>query len=157
MSEKQPSKVDPVGSYDDTLDEHRECDQFIARLEASLDSPPDEAGLWVGGLLEHLPGLARTLREHFNAEESGSLFTDLPRRRPRFASRLEALKDEHPGILDEVNKIIDLAGGLHDGKLHELRGLNARIQLFVARLRRHEAVENELIFEVYWDDIGAGD
>jgi hypothetical protein len=96
------------------------------------------------------------MREHFEAEEEGPLF-ELPLRRPRFATRLEALKDEHPRLLAEAVRITEIVAGMRNAELFELREINARIQLFVARLRRHEATENELIYEAYWDDIGCGD
>ncbi|MDH3626683.1 MAG: hemerythrin domain-containing protein [Acidobacteriota bacterium] len=157
MVDEQHPGAKKRGALDHTLDEHRECDRWVAKLEDCLDSHPDSSGQWVGRLLEHLPGLARTLREHFVTEEQGPLYADLPTRRPRIASRVEALKLEHPGMLVEIDQIIDATGGLREAELYELRELNARIQLFVARLRRHEAAENELIFEAYWDDIGVGD
>jgi len=157
MSDEQRSETSKEESIQNTLDEHRECMQFVSALEACLDRQPDGSGRWVADLLEHLPGLARTMREHFEGEERGPLYGDLPQRRPRTATRLEALKVEHPLMLAEIAKIIDIAGDMGDAEIYELRELNARIQLFVARLRRHEAAENELIFEVYWDDVGTGD
>jgi hypothetical protein len=157
MSDEQHTGSGRKDAIQDTLDEHRECMQIVSEIEACLDSQPDDSDRWVGRLLEHLPVLARTMREHFKDEEGGSLFTELPQRRPRIAPRLEALKDEHPRMLVEIEKIIEIAGGLREAEIYELRELNARIQLFVARLRRHEAAENELIYEVYWDDIGTGD
>jgi hypothetical protein len=157
MSDEQHTGTGRTESIQDTLDDHRECMQIVSEIEACLDRQPDDSGRWVGRLLEHLPELARTMREHFVDEERGALFTELPLRRPRIADRLEALKDEHPRMLSEVEKIIEIAGGLKEAEIYELRELNARIQLFVARLRRHEAAENELVYEVYWDDVGTGD
>ena len=157
MSDKQRNETKEPQPFQETLDEHRECMQYVVALEACLDRRPDNAGLWIGGLLEHLPGLARTMREHFEAEEKGALFTDLPRRNPMVYARLKILKEEHPLLLREVERIIEIISGLREAELYELREVNARIQLFVARLRRHEATENELIFEAYWDDYGTGD
>jgi len=157
MSDKQQDKTKEAQQFQGTLDEHRECMQYVVALEACLDRRPDDAGLWIGGLLEHLPGLARTMREHFEAEEEGALFTDLPKRNPMVHARLKVLKEEHPRLLHDVERIMEITAGLRDAELYELREINARIQLFIARLRRHEATENELIFEAYWDDYGTGD
>jgi hypothetical protein len=150
----EPGKTD---SFQETLDDHRECMEVVSEMEACLDQPPDDSARWVARLLERLPGLARTMREHFEDEEGGLLYAELPQRSPHIAVRLAALKEEHPRMLDEIEKTIDIAGSLREAELHELRELNARIQLLVARIRRHEAAENELIFEAYWEDIGAGD
>jgi uncharacterized protein (UPF0335 family) len=157
MSEKQRTDVAKTGSMQETLDEHRACMQRVSDLEACLDCHPEDSDRWVARLLEHLPPLARTMREHFQDEEGGDLFSDLSLRRPWIVARLESLKEEHPQLLQEIEKIIDVAGKMRAAEIYELRELNARIQLFVARLRRHEAAENELIFEVYWDDFGVGD
>ncbi len=157
MPDDQRSGTGKTDSFQDTLDDHRECMQVVSELEACLDQPPDDPSRWVARLLEHLPGLARTMREHFEDEEGGLLFAEIPHRRPRFAVRLEALKEEHPRLLVEIAKVTKAAGNLRGAEVYELRELNARIQLLVARLRRHEAAENELIFEIYWDDIGTGD
>jgi iron-sulfur cluster repair protein YtfE (RIC family) len=157
MTDKQDNDTKDEQPFQDTLDEHRECMQYIVAVEACLDRRPGDSGRWIGRLLEHLPGLARTMREHFEAEEHGALFTDLPARNPMVHVRLATLKEEHPRLQREVERIIEIIGGLGEPELYELREINARIQLFIARLRRHEATENELIFEAYWDDYGVGD
>lgn len=157
MTDRPTTEKNENSRYQGTLDEHRECMQYVTALEECLDRRPDDSGRWIGGLLQHLPGLARSMREHFEAEEEGPLFTELPAKRPVVGARLEALKEEHPKLLREVDRIIEIVSGMRDAELYELREINARIQLFVARLRRHEASENELIFETYWDDVGTGD
>ncbi|MEE8412172.1 MAG: hemerythrin domain-containing protein [Acidobacteriota bacterium] len=157
MPDDRPTGTWKTDSFQETLDDHRECMQVVSEIEACLDQPPDNAGQWVAQLLQRLPGLARTMREHFEDEEGGLLYAELPRRRPHLAVRLAALKEEHPRMLVEIEKTIDIATHLREAELYELRELNARIQLLVARIRRHEAAENELIFEAYWEDIGTGD
>ena len=106
MSDKKRNETKEAQPFQGTLDEHRECMQYIVALEACLDRRPDDAKLWIGGLLEHLPGLARTMRGHFEAEEEGALFTDLPKRNPMVHTRLEVLKEEHPRLLREVERIM---------------------------------------------------
>lgn len=157
MPDEKRTEKNKTESIQDTLDDHRECMQVVSEVEACLDRQPDDPVRWVARLLEHLPVLLRTMREHFVDEEGGQLYGELPTRRPQVAARLDALKNEHPHMLAEIEEIIDVAGDLRRAELYELRELNARVQLLVARLRRHEAAENELIYEVYWDDIGAGD
>jgi hypothetical protein len=157
MADERNSKMDAPASIQHALDEHRECMAYVTKLEACLDHQPDDTSRWIGQLLDHLPGLARTMRDHFEDEERGPLFSELPQRHPRIGDRLDALKNEHPRMLAEIDKIIELTGGMRDAEVYELRELNARIQLFVARLRRHEAAENELMYELYWNDLGTGD
>ena len=151
---KLTREVEPSGA---TLDEQRRCMQVVSELEACIDEQPGDTGRWVSRLVEHLPALARTMRNRFEEEKSERLYSELSRRRPQIVTRLEDLKAEHPRMLTEIDNIVDVVSGMRDVELDELRELNARIQLLVAQFRRHEAVENELIHEVYWNDIGAGD
>ena len=50
------------------------------------------------------------------------------------------------------------AEGLEDGaepyRLHEL---NARVQLLIAKIQRHESEENEIVLDAHWSDLGMGD
>jgi len=157
MAHRPTTETNRGEPFRETLDEHRACMRYVEALEACLDRRPDDTRVWVAELLQHLPGLARSMREHFEAEEDSALFKELPLRNPTVSDRLDALKQEHPRLMREVERIIEITDSDRRLELHELRELNARIQLFVARLRRHEATENELIFEAYWDDYGTGD
>jgi ElaB/YqjD/DUF883 family membrane-anchored ribosome-binding protein len=150
MSEKD---TDPRS----TIDNHRDCMRIVAEVEACLDRPPDREGQWLAELRDKLPALAETLRGHFADEEHEYLYTELPAQKPRFADRLAALKSEHRSMLEEVDEAISRAGKVEGGELHELRELNACVQLLVATIRRHEAEENEIVLRAYWHDVGAGD
>ena len=157
MPDKIGNSPDKVLSIGNPPTERRPWMQLITDLQACLDRQPDDSGRWVGQMIDQLPVLAKTMRDQFEEEEGGKLYSEISRRRPQVAARLEDLKGEHPVMLTEIDKIIDVVNGMRDAELNELGELNARIQLLVARLRRHETAENELIYDVYWNDIGAGD
>jgi len=139
-----------------TLDEHRECMALVAEIERCLDRTPDARG-WLDELRDKLPRLADKLVHHFEDEESHYLYREVPLTFPRFASTLDKLKSEHAEILDAARATIDRTRTLRSAEMHELRELNARIQLLVATIRRHEAEENEILLRAYWHDVGAGD
>jgi hemerythrin-like domain-containing protein len=144
-------------SLDGILDEHRECMQIVAEVEACLDEAPDREGRWMGRLLPKLEVLAGRLRSHFRGEEEASLYREVPERFPRFADRLERLLSEHAEILERAEDLARRAGALDHTRIHELREFNAGAQMLVASIRRHEAEENEVILSAHWQEVGEGD
>jgi hypothetical protein len=148
-----PNRTD----FDETLREHRGCMQAVAAVEECLDRAPDREGHWLGALLSVLPNLADTLEAHFSAEKDTSLYTELPVKCPEFAVKLNGLLAEHDRILDSARSLIGEAGALREPRIYELRELNARAQVLLATIRRHEAEENEIIMRAHWEESGCGD
>jgi hemerythrin-like domain-containing protein len=144
-------------SLEAILDEHHECMQIVADVEACLDEHPDREGRWMGRMLPRLEALAGTLRSHFKKEEQASLYREVPERFPRFADRLQRLASEHTEILERASDLVRRAGALDHTRIHELREFNAGVQMLVANIRRHEAEENEVILGAHWQEFGEGD
>lgn len=142
---------------DETLEEHRGCMKLVADVEDCLDRKPDDPVLWLENLRGRLKHLADSLRRHFKSEETGPLFTDVATSHPRLTPQLDRLLEEHTTMLSEIGAALTQAEGLERPEVFELRELNARIQLLVARIRRHEAEENELVLRAYWNETGVGD
>jgi hypothetical protein len=142
---------------DSTLDEHRECMQIVGEVETCLDGQPDREGRWMGRLLPQLQNLAAMLRTHFCGEEQTALYQEIPVKNPQYADTLERLVGEHGQILDRVDALVQKAGQIDQTRIHELREFNAGVQLLVASIRRHEAEENEVVLNAYWQEVGAGD
>jgi hypothetical protein len=138
-------------------EEHRGCMEVVAEVERCLDCQPDREGRWVSRLLESLPRLATTLRNHFEVEQQGPLYRQLPISFPRFAQRLEQLEAEHVRILEVVDGALARARNLQSAEMYEIRELNAQVQLIVATIRRHEAEEDEILIQAHWDEVGVGD
>lgn len=143
---------------DDTLDEHRSCMRLVADLEQHLACPADREGRWAEGVAQRLARLAETMKAHFDAEQRGPLFRQLPLTHPRLSDRLARLEKEHDEILagSEATRLQAeaLKGGAEPYRLHEL---NARVQLLIAKIQRHESEENELVLEAHWSELGMGD
>jgi len=157
MSEARAASVPGNPLAGEVLDEHRECMRKVLALEEILDHTPDGEGAWLGSLNERLGDLEATLSAHFEDEAEGHLFGEMPTKYPRFATRLEALEKEHADILVQIAALRTRARTLRKPELYELRELNARAQLLVATIRRHEAEENEIILSAYWEEFGGGD
>jgi hypothetical protein len=154
MDAKDTVKVQPTEHVEEALDEHRECMMLVAELEACLDRRPEPAKEWVAAVQDCLGRLRGALSEHFKDETEGWLYREMPLRRPRFAPALERLEAEHPEILADLDVVAKKAGSLNDPERHHLRELAGHLQLLTARLRRHEAEENEILIAAAVEDTG---
>jgi len=142
----------------ETLDEHRTCMRVVTDLEGFLATPADPGGRWVEGLVERLDRLCGTLKAHFESEQDGPLFRQLPLSKPRLAGRLARLEKEHAEILEAGHATRIRAEELKDGaETYQLHELNARVQLLIAKIQRHESEENEIVLDAHWSDLGMGD
>lgn len=142
---------------EEVLDEHRECMKLVTALESCLERRPDPAGEWLGEVRECLSRLRGSLAEHFREETEGWLYREMPLRRPRFAPALERLEQEHPEILRALDEVAGRAAKLSDPERHHLRELSGHLHLLTARLRRHEAEENEILIAAALEETGQGD
>jgi iron-sulfur cluster repair protein YtfE (RIC family) len=157
MTDGREDKPDGSSLVEETLDEHRGCMRLLSAVEECLDRKPQDRRQWLVDLKGALGALSPVLCRHFDTEESGPMFRELPIKKPRLADQLSALEAEHPVMVAQLEEILDSLSDLDDPEVFELRELNARVQLFVARLRRHEAAENELVIQAHWDEVGVGD
>jgi hemerythrin-like domain-containing protein len=148
---------EPGWTAESALDDHRECMRVVAEVEACLDTHPDRETRWIGRLVPRLEALIETLEHHFRDEEQEALYREIPERYPRHAERLRRLEAEHGRILTRARDLVKRAGSLDTTRIHELRAFNAGAQLLVARIRRHEAEENEVLLCAHWEEFGEGD
>ncbi len=139
----------------EALDEHRECMRVVAELEGCLDRPPDSPQAWLGTVRDCLLRLRHSLTEHFGEEGESWLYREVPLRRPRFAPALERLEGEHPDILKALDEVLEKTRIGAKAERHHLRELNGFVQLFTAKLRRHEAEENEILVAAALEDTGS--
>jgi len=137
---------------DQLLDEHRACLELLNRVEQCLEGvtgpvQDDEA-------LSCLRKLEDTLQKHFKGEEEGFLL-QLPLECPHLAARFQKLEDEHSGILDSLSGVLKNAGKPEmDAADRRPGSLKDHVQRLFVTIRRHEAEENELVMEAYWDTLG---
>ena len=131
--------------------------QLVAEVETLLDRRPDDPVAWLADLTANLVRLRDELKEHFEDEQSGQMFRALPISHPRLAVPLAKLEAEHPVMLVNLDELLERARELDEPEVYQLRELNGSTQLFVARIRRHEAAEYEMVMEAYWSDVGTGD
>ena len=146
-----------LARYARLLGQHKSCLEALRDFEATLDRTPEPDGAWVRALAAKLPMLAEVLREHFEDEEQGPLFRSLPEEFPQLSGRLARLQREHVQILEQIASLTRATSRLVEAEVYDLRELAAKLQLLAARVRRHEAEEDEALLSAYWDEAGCGD
>ena len=141
----------PPSLIDRILREHGEMVRYIHELEVWLDVDPSDLDTWASTLHERMDKVTTRLRSHFTREENGALHQEIPATMPRFAETLTRLLDEHRILDEDMAYILEAAaGGMDRDKAYKLA---RRARLFIARLRRHESEENEILqYALYGDD-----
>ena len=144
-------------SLQTTLDEHRGCMQVVAALEDLLARRPDPPDAWLADLIVLLGTLRTTLAEHFESEQDGALFQEVPVKKPDLADQVDRLGVEHTAMLETLDALAERCTAVREPETHHLRELNGHAQLLISTIRRHEAEENEIIMNAYWSETGGGD
>jgi hypothetical protein len=133
------------------VEENHRLLEVLAALER-LGLTPRESEDWRESIADRLDELGTRLGEHFREEEESGLFTSFPERYPRFALRLERLRNEHGEVLSQLHAI-EVAC---DEEI-PTAALAARVLALVSTLRRHEAEETEVVHRAACEDIGSVD
>jgi penicillin amidase len=77
--------------------------------------------------------------------------SELPLEMPRFANRIDALKNDHVEMMAEIRRIADLLD------LRQSDIASIRLRALMVRLGLHEAAEMELLQRAYTEDIAPAD
>jgi len=110
-------------------------------------------------LTERLSELRDQLALHFALEEAYGYFDDPIEVEPRLCHAAESLRSDHRRLYMQLTSIVDRAETLMRTEQLATLALWVGPEFidFDAALRDHESRENELIYEAYDTDIGAGD
>ena len=110
-------------------------------------------------LVERLSQLRDQLALHFALEEAYGYFDDPVEVAPRLSYAAETLRSEHRQLYMQLTQIVERAERLlHNEQLATLAlWIGPEFLGFDAALRDHESRENDLIYEAYDTDLGAGD
>ncbi len=140
-----------------TLAEHKKLFALVAELERHLDRASREApsASWAEELRSYLGELHDELGAHFAFEESSQFWEELAEAFPRAASRISRLVAEHDKIMESLEEVLGPAAEPMGGK--NAASVDAGVRGAIARLRRHEAEEDELIQRLFCEDLGSGD
>lgn len=139
------------------LEEHRELVRWVSELDEWAAPSVARDGGWGPELGRKSANVLEHLSHHFSGDAEGTFFADVAKRAPHLIGKLTGLTSEHAEILKEFRQVAEQASALDGDDMAAASRLAARTRRVVATLRRHEAEENELIFNAFWDDLGVGD
>ena len=98
------------------------------------------------------------LATHFSLEEAFGYLEEAVDAAPHLSTRAFSLRDEHSELYQTIAKIADdCVAALAVENDDRVQRLLKRFKAFCRRFKRHEQLENELIVESLYDDIGVGD
>jgi hypothetical protein len=98
------------------------------------------------------------LTQHITATESvGGLFGDLESVEPNFHRRIERLRHEHADLLRQAEAIDKHLAHHMEAEPLSFHDVRQRCGWWLTALRHHQALEADLVFELYDVDIGVGD
>ena len=137
-------------TYQDLLDEHIKLRGMLHDLETLL---AERRGTFAE-VMARLTELRDLVDTHFAAEEASECFPDLIAHAPRVAERVSLMLAEHGELRSEVHLIVKIAGA---GSEQDWTRTADGFRVFTEKLMRHEQTENELVQEVFTDDIGSKD
>lgn len=135
------------------LAEHRELFMRMQAVRMALaDLRPPTAERFAA-LRAGLRELREHLRAHFQQEEQGGFMEESIARMPRLAPAAAAIMREHPGLLAELDALIErLSAG--DISAESWARAGRDFERFSATMTAHERSENAVVQEGYNEDLG---
>jgi hypothetical protein len=149
--------LDDRKSLNEDRHRHEECLKVLDELEACVDRRPDLESAWIKGLQSSFATFADALRLHFEGEERGAMYRDLPETKPRLAGRIDELRAEHDRLLSDLDVAVQRVADLSGKRIGEATKVRESIRDLIATLRLHEANETRLLQSAYWREVGTGD
>jgi hemerythrin-like domain-containing protein len=139
-------------------EEHASLRELMKSVSDSVNRDPSgDFAEWKLELIWTLRDFQNELVKHFDLEEDGGFMDDVIRRAPQESKKAEVLEMEHRDFLDELDGITDILKRMTRENRSELPQVRGRVHAVIEKLHEHEASERDLIYRVYFQDIGVGD
>ena len=138
-------RTDPV-ILGHILAQHRELHEQIVAAREAFAAGPAAAREALRGMREHLAA-------HFLQEEQGGFLEESITRLPRLAAAAAAAVREHPGLLAEVDGLIERLA-VPDISASSWDRAGRDFEEFCGHLLAHERNENAVVQEGYNEDLG---
>ncbi len=107
-------------------------------------------------LAAQLRELDELIDSHFHGEEDSDCFPNLMDLAPRVSERVAILLAEHGELRAAIHLLVEDAAR-SAGTPEDWDRLAAGFRAFAAKLLQHERGENELVQEVFTEDLGSKD
>lgn len=130
------------------LQQHRELLELLARIERVLG----ERSASVADAARLLGQLGDQLVKHFTLEEGDGYFSEALTQAPQLVARANDLLAQHPKMTAMAREL----AGAEPGP-EWWTETRRRYQAFVAELRAHERLEDQLLQQAYTQDLSAHD
>jgi hemerythrin-like domain-containing protein len=129
---------------------HTDLLDDLRRLEGA-DRPASGAG--PSELESRLAATQAHITEHFRFEEEGGYMDALRKDQPHLERAILQLAAEHRELAQAVAALLEQARAVRDldGKVRDA------VREWIARVRRHETRENQLVQDAFNRDIGSDD
>ena len=139
--------------------DHKELLASLDKLEVAFDEIPDHSKFmnWKVSRLWQLRDFYNQLQKHFDLEEHGGYNEKLARQAPHLISKVEHLEEEHRKITSDLNHILNVMKGIDHAGSAKIERVKCRVENLITFVRKHEATENGVIQEAYYQDYGIGD
>jgi hemerythrin-like domain-containing protein len=148
MSNEQPRN----DVFELLLEEHKQLRALLSELSEMLTRRSATIKEATGRLQQ----LDEQIHVHFQAEEASDCFPELVSNSPRVSERVTNLLAEHGELRAEAHALAEGAAQCK-GSAEDWDRLAKAFEQFAAKLLLHERTENELVQEVFTDDIGSKD
>lgn len=126
----------------------------LHEVEEALAAPsPGREPAWLDGVLESLERLAQLLETHGHTDaETDSLLSQIARDEPRFAGRIDRLRDEAHDLRASIDSLRSQLSPTRDDV--DVADIRDRLSAVARRYRQHRAREADLIYEAVLVDLG---
>jgi hemerythrin-like domain-containing protein len=152
MAEKRSSIANRIE------EEHASLRELMKSVSESVKSDPKgDFAEWKLNLIWTLRDFQNELVKHFDLGEDGGFMDDVIRRAPQESAKAEVLELEHKDFLTELDGITDVLKQMSEQNTSALPSVRERVLGLIEQLHEHEASERDLIYRVYFHDIGVGD
>ncbi len=124
-------------------------------MDDAIIAPAGNEAHWAEGLRDALATLADILHRHRTASEApGGSLDDMARLRPRLISRIERARSEHLPLFERAESLHnEIVRQLEAGSVQVAR-VRADAGALQDDVRHHMAAGLDLIYEVYFRDMG---
>ena len=145
-------RSDPV-ILSHVLAEHRDLFHLLLSVRTALAAGGPPTVERQTDVLESMHALRDHLRDHFAQEELGGFLEESVTRIPRLSAAVQAILGQHPGLLSELDRVIDhLEAAPTDPGAWERA--NHDFEAFSVRMTAHERSENAVVQAGYNEDLG---
>lgn len=129
------------------------------RLEAALaTAAPGREEAWRKRVAAELATLRNVLATHVASTESRKgMFVDVESTEPALHHRIERLRHEHADLMRQAESLETHLAPSTPGHPFNFHDIRQRAGWLLTALRHHQALEADLVFELYDSDVGVGD